>query len=72
VLPNLGYLVVSSTNQFCQSLFRPQDLPADRVVRIHYALTGYPDSSYQGTPLSDPNASNNLRDVYVRRACSCQ
>jgi hypothetical protein len=67
-----GYTLVSSTNQFCQWLFQPKDLPADKVVRIHYELVGYPTSQDQATPLADPNPTNNVRDVYVRRACSCQ
>lgn len=67
-----GYTLVSSTNQFCQWLFQPKDLPADKVVRIHEVLVGYPDSTYQGAPLADPAPANNVRDIYVRRACSCQ
>lgn len=67
-----GYTLVSSTNQFCQWLFQPGDLPADKVVRIHEELVGYPTSQDQATPLTDPNPANNVRDIYVRRACSCQ
>jgi len=67
-----GYTLVSSTNQFCQWLFQPQDLPADKVVRIHEVLVGFPTSQDQATPLADPNPANNVRDIYVRRACSCQ
>jgi hypothetical protein len=66
-----GYIPVSSTNQFCAWMFQPKDLPADKVVRMHHELVGYDNSSYQGPTLLDPDLSNNVRDVYVRRACSC-
>lgn len=66
-----GYVLVSSTNQFCQWLFQPADLPADQVVRIHYSLVGFPTSQDQATPVTDPSPANNVRDIYVRRACSC-
>jgi hypothetical protein len=69
---NDGYMLVSSTHQFCQWLFQPKDLPADKVVRIHEELVGYPTTQDQATPLTDPNPANNVRDIYVRRACSCQ
>ncbi|HEU4733141.1 MAG TPA: hypothetical protein VFT22_34850 [Kofleriaceae bacterium] len=67
-----GFTMVSSTNQFCNWLYQPSDLPADAVVRIHLQLTAYPDDTYQGSLVPDPDLSNNGRDVYVRRACSCQ
>lgn len=67
-----GYMLVSSTHQFCQWMFQPANLPADRVVRIHEELVAYPTSQDQATPLSDPNPANNARDIYVRRACSCR
>lgn len=40
-----------------------------QASRFDHALTGYADSSYQGTPLPDPEYSDNVRDVYIRRAC---
>ncbi len=74
-----GYYLVSSTltgpnpaNPWCRWLFQPTDLPADHVVRIHYAFTNYEDSTYAGSTVPDPNPANDARDIYVRRACSCQ
>lgn len=66
-----GYMLVSSTNQFCDWLFQPGDLPADTVVRIHTQLTAYSDLAAQNL-VTDPNPGNNAHDIYVRRACSCQ
>jgi hypothetical protein len=69
---NDGYTAVSSTSQFCAWLFQPSDLPADEVVRMHMQLTAYPDGTYQGSVVGDPNPANNAHDIYVRRSCSCQ
>jgi hypothetical protein len=69
---NDGYTLINSTSPFCPWLFQPSDLPADTVVRMHVTLTPYPDSSFQGNPVSDPDLSNNAHDIYVRRSCSCR
>lgn len=67
-----GLTPISSTSQFCAWLFQPSDLPADKVVRMHAQLTAYPDDTYQGNVVADPNPANNGHDIYVRRSCSCQ
>jgi hypothetical protein len=67
-----GLTPVSSTSQFCAWLFQPSDLPADKVVRMHAQLTAYPDDTYHGNVVGDPNPANNGHDIYVRRSCSCQ
>jgi hypothetical protein len=67
-----GLTMVSSTNTFCQWLFQPHDLPADKVVRIHMAVAAYPNDSYQGATVDDPTPANNDHDFYVRRACTCE
>jgi hypothetical protein len=74
-----GYYLVSSpligpnpANPWCRWLFQPTGLPAEHVVRIHDAFTNYESSTYTGQTASDPNPANDARDIYVRRACSCQ
>jgi hypothetical protein len=67
-----GYTPVSSTTQFCAWQFQPSDLPADTVVRMHLQLTAYPDATYQGNRVGDPNPADNRHDIYIRRSCSCQ
>jgi hypothetical protein len=67
-----GYTLVDSTTQFCPWLFQPGDLPPDEVVRIHVQLTAFPNATYQGPVVGDPDLSNNGHDIYVRRSCSCE
>jgi hypothetical protein len=64
--------LVSSVNQFCDWLFQPSDLPADKVIRIHEQLAAYSDDTHQGNLVDDPNPANNAHDVYVRRSCSLE
>lgn len=67
-----GFTLVDSTSPFCTWLFQPRDLPPDEVVRIHLQLAAYPNSTYQGPLVADPNLADNAHDIYVRRSCSCQ
>lgn len=54
-----GFVVLKSNAQFFE--FKPSDLPADTMVVMRMQLTA--------TDASDPDLSNNERDIYLRREC---
>ncbi|MFT3773963.1 MAG: hypothetical protein QM820_52005 [Minicystis sp.] len=66
-----GYTAIDTLGQFRDWIFQPGDLPADQTVRLHVAVTSFADAGY-AQPVTDPNPTNDARDIYVRRACSCQ
>jgi hypothetical protein len=64
-----GYTVLSTlpTNPFKYHLFQPHDLGTE-PVRVHIAVTAYPDPD-QSIVQRETNSANNVLDIWVQRAC---
>jgi len=66
-----GYFMFDAVSQVRNIIPQPSDLPADQLVRIHLALTGYTDNTAT-TAYADANPADNVRDFWFKRQCSCQ
>ena len=56
----VGFTVVSTVNMFKDGLYRPKDLPRHKSVRMRLTVT---------QPNVDANPSNDVVEIWVRRAC---